>query len=369
MPDDQYRALARAIRGPMHRWWLRVGLWWLVVMVLAQAWLGFPYLMNDGMPLEHAAFYNSTIWRLTYYIGIPGYMLLPAGIWLAAAYFCRREIHAVISSAPLPATRRLDQLTFRLCYWQGLWPLGLTLAGAVAYSALAAAAGYFFTPVSLPLHLVVSGAIYLVFLAGGIMVWGLGMLVYAGRLYPALLWVIAWFFTYIAANWFPIEVHYHLRQWNLPFSPILVGAGLLLFLALSGWRRWPAFTLAAYAGALVIAAFQVSWTHAAVLPVALLRSSPPHGALLRTFGIDLISYGFQSASTRAVPTFYYFGPGYTTAGPGGYVDVSFSTYACTSGFSDGSYWLLLGIILLINLALIAVQFLLIDWILGHRVKH
>lgn len=358
MPDDQYRVLARAIRGPMHRWWLRVGLWWLLVMVIGQTSLISSYLIKAHMPLGHYSSIANLTALITFFIGNASFLILPAALWLAAAWTCLGNLRDALRDLPIPDSRRLDQLAFRLCYGQGLWPLGLSIAGVICYMLLAGWAGPKSFDANFPVSMVTQGGIYQVFLVAGAMAWATGILVSTNRIRFALIWALAWWTPYIAIHLFQPAFSWYPTSLKLPIDPQICGAALLMLLILVVWRCWWKVLVPVYALCIAAAASQIWLIRGLLVPLALTRNHRLHALLL---------WSYDVYSTGSLPRTEFFGPADVTGGFG-LIDISFMSYNWSPSDYSLNYWLLLGMIILVNLALIAVQFLLIDWVLGNRVK-
>lgn len=124
---DEYQALARAIRRPMRRWWLRVGSWWIGAAVVLLAALActicYEYWLYgvSGLPMPGSDWKNSIL-RL-HYLAIP--MLTTA--WLLAALRVNRLITELICSIPGFAALPLLAMRFWLACRAGILPLVLLL--------------------------------------------------------------------------------------------------------------------------------------------------------------------------------------------------------------------------------------------------
>lgn len=117
--DDGYRALARAIREPMRRWWLRVGLWWAATALLL--YLGSAVVLTKpwGITAHHQ--WSSLL--------LDAAELLYFGLWLFAAWHVVSVSRGIVEGFLHPRPTELLRLQFRLVLWHTL-PLLLVL---VAY--------------------------------------------------------------------------------------------------------------------------------------------------------------------------------------------------------------------------------------------
>jgi hypothetical protein len=121
---DEYRALVAILRRPMRRWWLSIGIWWLVMLVVIgiyQCWytmeIHFVGFLNQGMQsytLPYKLLANFNVFLRA---------AIPLLLWLAAATHVNLLINEKQDILASPMASRLPALRFLLFVSQGVWIL------------------------------------------------------------------------------------------------------------------------------------------------------------------------------------------------------------------------------------------------------
>jgi hypothetical protein len=121
---SEYRTLWKAIRRPMLRWWRRVGVWLVVVMVA----VGASLILNSYLSFRSA--YSSNYaqqarWaiRSILYM-LPLSLMLPV-IWLWAATTCNRLLSPLLDEDVIPGSLEFARARFLILYAHGIVPLGV----------------------------------------------------------------------------------------------------------------------------------------------------------------------------------------------------------------------------------------------------
>lgn len=132
---DEYHALARAIRRPMRRWWLRVGSWWIGAAVLLlfilvwSIWNRYQLHAIRGLPMPGSDWRHG-VWCL-HYLVIPTITTA----WLLAAFRVNSLVTALTRSIPGVITPLLA-MRFLLAWRVGLLPLVLLVLYGYLYGLL-----------------------------------------------------------------------------------------------------------------------------------------------------------------------------------------------------------------------------------------
>lgn len=130
MGEDQ-RAIARALRRPMRRWWLRYGSWWVGAILLLYAtailvgWGVTRAWVVNGKFNQPLDIFTAVCASLA--------ILLSALCWIFAAYRANAEISGVLSGFAHPREHEVRRARLALCFAQGV---ALILVVAVLHSLL-----------------------------------------------------------------------------------------------------------------------------------------------------------------------------------------------------------------------------------------
>ena len=130
---DEYQALARAIRRPMRRWWLKVGSWWIgAAVVLLAVFVWSIWDEYNAKQLGGWSTYNLSRWRFSIiWLDALIMPLLTTG-WLLAAIQVRDLAVQLTGSIPAMAPELRSAITFRIAVWHGVLPCALLVMVAYA---------------------------------------------------------------------------------------------------------------------------------------------------------------------------------------------------------------------------------------------
>jgi len=197
-PGDDCASLNRLLARPMRRWWLRVGVWGLLLQGLVQAANALLRLTGSGMPFSNLTgsvpllssdVLSHSLWALSALLWM---------LWLLAACHCYRLSIGTLTQAGAPVPARLVERCFWICLAQGMLPMALAYAvwfaeeGAAYWAGVhnAAAAGSASSVDSVLtswpglVSLIAIG----VMAAAGYMAWLIALLLLTGRSLPSWLW-------------------------------------------------------------------------------------------------------------------------------------------------------------------------------------
>jgi hypothetical protein len=135
---DDYQVIARAVRRPMQRWWRRVGVWWVALIVVLLGVKAIAIVLD-----RH---YTQVLPSGNLYKPIPEYVnwleranaLVPglyALLWLLAAFQVLAAIDSLARDSPVVYdSPRFLLYRFRLVLAQAPWPVALATAFSIALS-------------------------------------------------------------------------------------------------------------------------------------------------------------------------------------------------------------------------------------------
>jgi len=140
---DDYRVIAKAVRGPMRRWWLRVGIWWigLIVLILLGEFAAICYISaygygNGVLPPGILPFVDwlDFAWRL-----MP---LLVGLVWILASLNVFKALKELTADSLVAfGNPAATMIRFRLIMVQAFWPIGLlAMSWILSYLRLTASA-------------------------------------------------------------------------------------------------------------------------------------------------------------------------------------------------------------------------------------